>query len=137
MGIEREELLDILFLAKQMAGADRSLHPMEKKVLFALFKSVGINQEELETIKHISSPEEAIAGLASEEAKQILIDILVLVASADNEFEEEEQTFITNVMKQLGMSPEEHPYFATEDGLDLEEIRSSVRLIIGNLKDLT
>lgn len=137
MGIARDELLNILYLAKQLASADHGLHPMEKKVLLALFKSVGVNQEELETMKLIASMDKAIAGLQSAEGKQILIDILVLVASADNEFEEEEKIFITKVMRQLGMNPDEHPYFASEDGLNLEEIRGSVKLIIGNLKDLS
>ncbi len=134
--MERAEFLDILFLAKHMAAADGELHPMEKKVLFALFKAVGVNNAELEAIKQKVSLEEAILGLQSEEAKQILIDVLVLVASADNIFEDEEQEYITKVMHRLGMDPETHPYFASEEGLDLEEVRSSVRLIINNLKDL-
>ncbi|MBF0286201.1 MAG: TerB family tellurite resistance protein [SAR324 cluster bacterium] len=134
--MEREEFLDILFLAKHMAAADGELHPMEKKVLFALFKAIGVNNEELETIRQKLSLEDAIEGLKSEEGKQILIDVLVLVASADNIFEDEEREYITKVMHRLDMNPETHPYFASEDGLDLEEVRSSVRLIINNLKDL-
>lgn len=136
MSLDRNEFMDILFMAKHMASSDGEMHPMEKKVLYALFKAIGVNHDELENIKSKTSIEQSINALVSHEAKQILIDVLVLVASADNKFEEEERQLIVKVMRKLGMDPQAHPYFSEGNALNVEKIRSNVKLIIGRVKKL-
>ncbi len=137
MSLARQEFLDILILARHMAGADGELHPMEKKVLHALFKAMDITPEESSAMRSNLSVSKAIRDLKSEEAKNVLIDVLVLVASADGKFEEDERIFISKVMHRFGIEPEGHPYFREGGELNVEEIRSNVRVIIENIKELS
>ena len=137
MGLARDEFLDILFLARHMASADGEFHPMEKKVLVALFKAMGVSPQEAESIRNKSSLETAIQDLQSEASKQILVDVLILVASADGIFDDDERTFIRRVMQRLHMPTDKHPYLKEGEQPDIENIRHNVRIIIENIRDLS
>ena len=53
MNISRDEFLDIMLMASHMAGADGSIDVSEKKVMVALFKSIGITPQEQAQIKNL------------------------------------------------------------------------------------
>ena len=46
MKISRDEFLDIMLMASHMAGADGSIDVLEKRVMVALFKLIGITPKE-------------------------------------------------------------------------------------------
>ena len=75
--------------------------------------------------------------IQSDEAKSALVDTLALVAGADGVFEEEERTFITKVMKRIGMEPSEHLYFQDGGNLDIKTVRANVKQILESLKSAT
>jgi len=137
MSFNRKEFLSILMLAKHMATADGELDPVEKKVLIALFNTLKVTAEEQAELKEKGSLEALIKEVTSEEAKNALVDVLALVAGADGDFADEERTFITSVMKRLGMDPSAHAYMKEGGDLDLGKINKNVKAIITNIKDLT
>ena len=46
MKISRDEFLDIMLMVSHMAGADGSIDVLEKRVMVALFKLIGITPKE-------------------------------------------------------------------------------------------
>lgn len=137
MDLNREEFLDILMLARHMAMADGEMHPNEKKVLVALFNSIGVTPEEQEKLRSKSSIGALMKEVQSEEARLALVDVLALVAGADGKFEDEEKHFIFRVMKKLNMDPNDHPYFEGGTNLDMKKIRSNINAIINKIKQLS
>lgn len=129
----REQFKTILVMAKHMASSDQEFHPMEKKVLMAMFKAMDITHEEQNTMKTVSL-KDAIKSIVSDEAKNTLIDVLILMASADGKFEENEQEFIYKVMSHLHMDPSKHAYFKKDGALDLANVRHNVKNIMSKIK---
>jgi len=111
MGLNREEFLNIILLANHMANADNELHPVEKKVLISLYKTIKVTPEEQSRLSQKASVAELLQEIKSEEAQNALIDILIMVAGADGKFEKEEKVFIFRIMKSLEMNPSDHPAF--------------------------
>jgi tellurite resistance protein len=99
-----------------------------------LFKAIGVTKEEQATMKAKTSIGSLLEEIQSDEAKSALVDTLALVAGADGVFEEEERTFITKVMKQIGMKPSDHPYFQDGGNLDIKTVRGNVKQILESLK---
>ena len=130
--MDRKEFLDILSIMNHMAHADGQMHPAEKKVLIAVFKSAKVTPEEQKLIQGRSSLEEMIREIKTDDAKTGLVDMMALVAGADGVFEEEEKLLIKKVMKRVGITPEEHTYFQDENNLDIVLVRSNVKKILQN-----
>ena len=135
MKISRDEFLDIMLMASHMAGADGSIDVSEKKVMVALFKSIGITPQEQAQIKKRGSLKEAMSHLR-EDAKILLIDVLLLIASADGKFEKNEREFVLKVMKKINMQPKDHPCFRDNANIDLPKIRSNIKHIVNQIGKL-
>ncbi len=131
--MDRKEFLDILSIMNHMAHADGQMHPAEKKVLIAVFKSAKVTPEEQKLIQGRSSLEEMIREIKTDDAKTGLVDMMALVAGADGVFEEEEKLLIKKVMKRVGISPEEHTYFQDENNLDIALVRSNAKKILQSI----
>ena len=128
--MERNEFLDIISIVSHMANVDGQMLPEEKKVLIAIYKAAKITPEEQKQIRGHSSMEEMIEEIKTEDAKKTLVDLLALVAGADGVFEDEEELFIKKVMKRVGITPEEHPYFKDRSNLDITLVRSNAKSIL-------
>ena len=128
--MERNEFLDIISIVSHMANVDGQMHPEEKKVLIAIYKAAKITPDEQKQIRGHSSMEEMIEEIKTDDAKKALVDLLALVAGADGVFEEEEELFIKKVMKRVGITPEEHPYFKDSTKLDITLVRSNAKNIL-------
>ena len=133
--MERKEFLDILSIMNHMAHADGQMHPIEKKVLIAVFKAAKVTSEEQELIRGRSSLEEMILEIKTDDAKKGLVDMMALVAGADGVFEEEEKLLIKKVMKRVGIKPEEHTYFKDDTNLDISIVRSNAKKLLQNLTE--
>ena len=131
--MDRKEFLDILSIMNHMAHADGQMHPAEKKVLIAVFKSAKVTPEEQKLIQGRSSLEEMIGEIKTDDAKTGLVDMMALVAGADGVFEEEEKLLIKKVMKRVGITPEEHTYFQDENNLDIALVRSNAKKILQSI----
>ena len=131
--MDRKEFLDILSIMNHMAHADGQMHPAEKKVLIAVFKSAKVTPEEQKLIQGRSSLEEMIREIKTDDAKTGLVDMMALVAGADGVFEEEEKLLIKKVMKRVGITPEEHTYFQDENNLDIALVRSNAKKILQSI----
>ena len=131
--MDRKEFLDILSIMNHMAHADGQMHPAEKKVLIAVFKAAKVTPEEQKLIQGLSSLEEMIREIKTDDAKTGLVDMMALVAGADGVFEEEEKLLIKKVMKRVGITPEEHTYFQDENNLDIALVRSNAKKILQSI----
>jgi tellurite resistance protein len=137
MSIYRQEYLDIISIVSHLARSDGDIADSEKKVLMTLFKAIGVTKEEQTAMKAKTSIGSLLEEIQSDEAKSALVDTLALVAGADGVFEEEERTFITKVMKRIGMEPSDHPYFQDGGNLDIKTVRGNVKQILESLKSAT
>ncbi len=137
MSVNRQEYLDIISIVSHLARSDGDIADSEKKVLMTLFKAIGVTKEEQAAMKAKTSIGSLLEEIQSDEAKSALVDTLALVAGADGVFEEEERTFITKVMKQIGMKPSDHPYFQDGGNLDIKTVRGNVKQILESLKSAT
>ena len=137
MSVNRQEYLDIISIVSHLARSDGDIADSEKKVLMTLFKAIGVTKEEQAAMKAKTSIGSLLEEIQSDEAKSALVDTLALVAGADGVFEEEERTFITKVMKRIGMEPSEHPYFQDGGDLDIKTVRANVKQILESLKSAT
>ena len=63
------------------------------------------------------------------------MDVLVLIASADGEFQDEEKKVISKVMEQVGISADSHPYFSG-DSIDIAAVKKNVNTTIEKIKEL-
>ena len=134
MSVNRQEYLDIISIVSHLARSDGDIADSEKKVLMTLFKTIGVTKEEQAAMKAKTSIGSLLEEIQSDEAKSALVDTLALVAGADGVFEEEERTFITKVMKRIGMEPSEHLYFQDGGNLDIKTVRANVKQILESLK---
>ena len=134
MSVNRQEYLDIISIVSHLARSDGYIADSEKKVLMTLFKTIGVTKEEQAAMKAKTSIGSLLEEIQSDEAKSALVDTLALVAGADGVFEEEERTFITKVMKRIGMEPSEHLYFQDGGNLDIKTVRANVKQILESLK---
>ena len=137
MSVNRQEYLDIISIVSHLARSDGDIADSEKKVLMTLFKAIGVTKEEQAAMKAKTSIGSLLEEIQSDEAKSALVDTLALVAGADGVFEDEERTFITKVMKRIGMEPSEHPYFQDGGNLDIKTVRANVKQILESLKSAT
>ena len=137
MSVNRQEYLDIISIVSHLARSDGYIADSEKKVLMTLFKTIGVTKEEQAAMKAKTSIGSLLEEIQSDEAKSALVDTLALVAGADGVFEEEERTFITKVMKRIGMEPSEHLYFQDGGNLDIKTVRANVKQILESLKSAT
>ncbi|MGA0887484.1 MAG: TerB family tellurite resistance protein [bacterium] len=137
MSVNRQEYLDIISIVSHLARSDGDIADSEKKVLLTLFKAIGVTKEEQAAMKAKTSIGSLLEEIQSDEAKSALVDTLALVAGADGVFEDEERTFITKVMKRIGMEPSEHPYFQDGGNLDIKTVRANVKQILESLKSAT
>ena len=137
MSVNRQEYLDIISIVSHLARSDGDIADSEKKVLMTLFKAIGVTKEEQVAMKAKTSIGSLLEEIQSDEAKSALVDTLALVAGADGVFEEEERTFITKVMKRIGMEPSEHLYFQDGGNLDIKTVRANVKQILESLKSAT
>ena len=137
MSVNRQEYLDIISIVSHLARSDGDIADSEKKVLMTLFKAIGGTKEEQAAMKAKTSIGSLLEEIQSDEAKSALVDTLALVAGADGVFEEEERTFITKVMKRIGMEPSEHLYFQDGGNLDIKTVRANVKQILESLKSAT
>ena len=137
MSVNRQEYLDIISIVSHLARSDGDIADSEKKVLMTLFKAIGVTKEEQATMKAKTSIGSLLEEIQSDEAKSAWVDTLALVAGADGVFEEEERTFITKVMKRIGMEPSEHLYFQDGGNLDIKTVRANVKQILESLKSAT
>ena len=136
MPFERKEFLNILVFANHMANMDGERHPAELKVLHALFKSIGVTDTERKLVSEKISLKTMLKEIESNEMREVLVDVLILVAAADGKFAKEEEEFIHRLMNHLRMNPQDHPFF--KDGsLDLEQVRKRVKDIINLVKKLS
>ena len=137
MSVNRQEYLDIISIVSHLARSDGDIADSEKKVLMTLFKAIGVTKEEQAAMRAKTSIGSLLEEIQSDEAKSALVDTLALVAGADGVFEEEERTFITKVMKRIGMEPSEHLYFQDGGNLDIKTVRANVKQILESLKSAT
>ncbi len=137
MSVNRQEYLDIISIVSHLARSDGDIADSEKKVLMTLFKAIGVTKEEQAAMKAKTSIGSLLEEIQSDEAKSALVDTLALVAGADGVFEDEERSFITKVMKRIGMEPSEHPYFQDGGNLDIKTVRANVKQILESLKSAT
>jgi uncharacterized membrane protein YebE (DUF533 family) len=93
-----------------------------------------VTPEEQGKMKNKSSLEEMLQEIHSDDAKQTLLDLLALVASADGKFEEEERVVMVKVMKKLGMSPDEYRFFKEGQDLDVPAVRAAIMEILSEIK---
>ena len=137
MSVNRQEYLDIISIVSHLARSDGDIADSEKKVLMTLFKAIGVTKEEQAAMKAKTSIGSLLEEIQSDEAKSALVDTLALVAGADGVFEEEERTFITKVMKRIGVEPSEHLYFQDGGNLDIKTVRANDKQILESLKSAT
>ena len=112
MDTVKEDLLNILYIARYLASADKEYDPAERQAFQKIVGALGISPGELkETLSQNKPIQLAIKQLHNPEAAQLLTDILLVIASADGKLDSQEKKFLSKVMGQLGIDTSKHPFF--------------------------
>ncbi|MBF0276775.1 MAG: TerB family tellurite resistance protein [SAR324 cluster bacterium] len=130
-----ENLFNILYLARCLASVDGEYHPDEQKAFKNLVEVLGVDVERLKHFFQQNTPiPVALKKLQTREEKLLLVDILLVMASVDNEFTEKEKLFFSKVTDQIGVDLQDHPFFHEGEMVEVQEISNNFQVFIGNIK---
>jgi len=107
----KDDLLNILFLARVLASADGEYGSSELEFFKKLQVVFDLTPDEVKSYDRTISIKDAINKLESNDAKTLLVDVLMVIASTDGDFADKEQIFIKKVMKMIDLNPSDYPIF--------------------------
>ena len=111
MSEPKNDLLDILFLARVLASADGDFASTEKEFFKKLIDAFGLTADDMKSYDHTIPIKEVITRFESLEAKKLLVDVLMVLASSDGDFDDKEQKFIKKAMNMIDLKPSDYPVF--------------------------
>lgn len=111
----KDELLNVLYIARCLGSMDDDFSKSELNILSKLTAAFKLSYKELKTLKNKESVTEALSQLESKGAKEILVNVMCLLAASDGDFDEKEQIFIKKVMGSLGLDYDANPFFSLEN----------------------
>lgn len=134
MSVNRSEFVSILVFATHIAKIDGFLKNSEKKLLIQLAQEASLTDEEMSAAHDADSLESSIKSIQSNDSKTLLINILYLVASADGEFDRDENAFILKVIQRLELDENQFPYFQPGGNPERASIEEKTMAVIRELQ---
>jgi len=134
MAVSKDELLNILYIARCLGDVDDLFAPTELQTMKKITAAFHLTVEDLEALKEKISAKEAVQQLESNIAKELLVDVLFVLAASDGFFDNKEKVFTKNAMNLIDIDPEQYPIF-WENSEEFEKIFGDLDSYIQKIKE--
>ena len=132
--ITKNEIANIIHVLAYLAKIDKVVDPAEKKTFKIVCERFGIKIPDLkEILKESVSLRKSLNAIHSKEAKNILVNLMVLMVSVDGNVCDNEEKTIIKIMDSVGESAKDYFFFDKNGGLDLQMVADNELKILSNL----
>ena len=119
----KNEIANIIHVLAYLAKINNVLGPAEKKTFKIVCERFGIKISDLkEKLKESVSLRKSLNVIHSKEAKKILVNLMVLMVSVDDNVCDNEEKTIIKIMNSDGESARDYFFFDKNGGLDLQMV---------------
>ena len=130
----KKEIANIIHVLAYLAKIDNFIDPAEKKIFKIACERFGIKIPELrEILKESVSLKKSLNAINSKEAKNILVNLMVLMVSVDGNVCDNKKKSIVKIMDNIGESAKDYFFFDKDGGLDLQLVIDNELKILSNL----
>ena len=130
----KKEIANIIHVLAYLAKIDNVVDPAEKKIFKIVCERFGIKIPELrEILKESVSLKKSLTAINSKESKNILVNLMALMVSADGNVSDNQKKSIVKIMDSIGESAKDYFFFDKDAGLDLQLVVDNELKILSNL----
>ena len=130
----KNEITNIIHVLAYLAKINNVVDPVEKKTFKIVCERFGIKIIDLkEKLKESVSLRKSLSAIYSKEAKNILVNLMVLMVSVDGNVCDNEEKTIIKIMDSVGESAKDYFFFDKDDSLDLQLVVDNELKILSNL----
>ena len=130
----KNEIANIIHVLAYLAKINNVVVPAEKKTFKIVCERFGIKIPDLkEMLKESVSLRKSLNAIHSKEAKNILVNLMVLMVSVDGNICNNEEKTIIKIMDSVGESAKDYFFFDKNGGLDLQMVADNELKILSNL----
>ena len=132
--ITKNEIANIIHVLDYLAKINSIIDPAEKKTFRIVCERFGIKISDLkEILKESFSLRKSLNAIHSKDAKNILVNLMVLMVSVDGNVCDNEEKTIIKIMDSVGESTKDYFFFDKNGGLDLQMVANNELEILSNL----
>jgi uncharacterized tellurite resistance protein B-like protein len=133
-GMTKNEIANIIHVLAYLAKINYVVDPAEKKTFKIVCERFGIKIPDLkEILKESVSLRKSLNAIHSKEAKNIMVNLMVLMVSVDGNVCDNEEKTIIKIMDSVGESAKDYFFFDKDGGLDLQLVVDNELKILSNL----
>ena len=130
----KNEIANIFHVLAYLAKISNVVDPAEKKTFKIVCERFGIKIPDLkEILKESVSLRKSLNAIHSKEAKNILVNLMVLMVSVDGNVCDNQEKTIIKIMDSVGESAKDYFFFNKNGGLDLQLVVDNELKILSNL----
>ena len=130
----KNEIANIIHVLAYLAKINSIVDPAEKKTFKIVCERFGIKVPDLkEILKESVSLRKSLNVIHSKEAKNILVNLMVLMVSVDGNVCDNQEKTIIKIMDSVGESAKDYFFFDKDGGLDLQLVVDNELKILSNL----
>ena len=130
----KNEIANIIHVLAYLAKINNVVDPAEKKTFKIVCERFGIKIPDLkEILKESVSLRKSLYAIHSKEAKNILVNLMVLMVSVDGNVCDNQEKTIIKIMDSVGESAKHYFFFDKDGGLDLQLVVDNELKILSNL----
>ena len=130
----KNEIANIIHVLTYLAKINNVVDPAEKKTFKIVCERFGIKISNLkEILKESVSLRKSLDSIHSKEAKNILVNLMVLMVSVDGNVCDNEEKTIIKIMDSVWESVKDYFFFDKNGGLDLQMVADNELKILLNL----
>ena len=130
----KNEIANIIHVLAYLAKINNVVDLAEKKTFKIVCERFGIKIPDLkEILKESVSLRKSLNAIHSKEAKNILVNLMVLMVSVDGNVCDNQEKTIIKIMDSVGESAKDYFFFNKNGGLDLQLVVDNELKILSNL----
>ena len=130
----KNEIANIIHVLAHLAKINNVVDPAEKKTFKIVCERFGIKIPDLkEILKESVSLRKSLKAIHSKEAKNILVNLMVLMVSVDGNVCDNQEKSIIKIMDSVGESAKDYFFFDKNGCLDLQMVADNELKILSNL----
>ena len=130
----KNEIANIIHVLAYLAKINNVVDLAKKKTFKIVCERFGIKIPDLkEILKESVSLKKSLNAIHSKEAKNILVNLMVLMVSVDGNVCDNQEKSIIKIMDSVGESAKDYFFFDKDGGLDLQLVVDNELKILSNL----
>ena len=130
----KNEIANIIHVLAYLAKINNVVDPAEKKTFKIVCERFGIKIPDLkEILKESVSLRKSLNAIHSKEAKNILVNLMVLMVSVDGNVCDNQKKSKVKIIDSVGESAKDYFFFDKDSDLDLQLVVDNELKILSNL----